>query len=70
MNENAKIMNYSKFSIQKPIKITPYNLDEKINYYYRYFKNRKSPAKYLLVIVKYLNGHGFIITAYFVRSIK
>ena len=30
----------------------------------------KNPAKNLLVIVKYLNGEGFIITAYFVRGIK
>ena len=50
-------------------KITKYELDENVKYYYKYFKERES-AKYLLVIVKYLNDHGFIITAYFVRNIK
>lgn len=51
-------------------KIKDYELDKTINYYYKYFKNRKSPAKYLLVIVKYLNGEGFIVTAYFEKNIK
>ncbi|MDP4039013.1 MAG: PBECR2 nuclease fold domain-containing protein [Candidatus Pacearchaeota archaeon] len=37
--------------------------------YYLYFKYRKSPSKYLQVTVKYLNGDGFIITAYFVKDI-
>jgi len=38
----------------------------KINYY-KYYKNNK---KYLRVIVKYLNGEGFVITSYFVKNIK
>jgi hypothetical protein len=44
-------------------------LDTNVRYYYKYYKNRKSKAKYLRVIVKYLNGEGFIITAYFVIGI-
>ena len=36
-------------------------------WYYRYLKERK---QYLLVAVRYLNGNGFIITAYFTRTIK
>ena len=36
-------------------------------YYYAYFENRKFAAKYLRVIVKYLNGEGFVVTAYFVK---
>ncbi len=43
---------------------------DKIGYYYKYIKNRNNKDKYLLVIVKYLNGEGFIVTAYFVREIK
>ncbi|MEK6927578.1 MAG: hypothetical protein AABX11_04035 [Nanoarchaeota archaeon] len=35
--------------------------------YYTYHKNRSEKAKYLQVVVKYLNNHGFILTAYFVR---
>ena len=37
------------------------NHENKVNYY-KYYKNRK---QYLKVIVKYLNGEGFVITAYF-----
>lgn len=40
--------------------------DDKVNYY-RHYKNRK---QYLKVIVNYLNGEGFVITAYFARNIK
>ena len=58
-----------KETLKNPVKITEYELDENVRYYYKYFKERES-AKYLLVIVKYLNDHGFIITAYFVRNIK
>ena len=57
-----------KETLKNPVKITSYEFDENIRYYYKYFKERES--KYLLVIVKYLNNHGFIITAYFVRYIK
>ena len=59
-----------KETIINPNKIATYSYDKDIRYYYKYFKNRQSPAKYLLLIVKYLNEHGFIITAYFVRNIK
>ena len=56
-------------TIKNPQKITSYSLDPNVRYYYSYLKNRKSRAKYLRVIVKYLNGEGFIITAYFVEKI-
>ncbi len=38
--------------------------------YYIYYKHAKSSSKYLKVAVKYLNGEGYVITAYFVRYIK
>ncbi len=53
-------------TVKIPHKITDYTLESDVKYYYRHYKNRKSKAKYLRVIVKYLNGEGFIITAYFV----
>jgi len=34
-------------------------------YYAAYFKHRPFPEKFLVVIGKYLNDHGFILTAYF-----
>lgn len=57
-----------KDALINPLKVVQYEYDESIHYYYKYFK-QKHP-QYLLVIIKYLNGKGFIITAYFVRNIK
>lgn len=53
-------------TIKNPQKVIEYALDPDIRYYYTHHKNRKSKAKYLRVIVKYLNGEGFVVTAYFV----
>lgn len=52
-------------TIKNSLKIVP----EENNrfYYYQYFKQRKSKSKFIRVIVKYLNGEGFVITAYPVR---
>ena len=58
-----------KETIKNPQKTTVYTLDKDIQYHYKHYKNRKSKARYLRVIVKYLNGEGFIITAYFVMGI-
>tara|TARA_Y100000310_G_C20654582_1_gene801318 strand:+ start:1541 stop:1825 length:285 start_codon:yes stop_codon:yes gene_type:complete len=41
--------------------------EKKLNYY-KFFKHNK--LKYLKVIVKLLNGEGFVLTAYFVSNIK
>ena len=54
----------------KPLVIKKAEFDDTINYYYKYYKHRKEPEKYLLVIVKYLNNHGYIITAYYVKNLK
>lgn len=59
-----------KETVCKPDAITSYSLDENIRYYYRYFKHIKSRNKYLLVVIKYLNGDGFVITSYFENKIK
>ena len=67
--EVAPYLEDIKETLKNPIKIIDYEYDENVKYYYKYFKEREE-AKYLLVIVKYLNNHGFIITAYFVRNIK
>src|SRR3989344_4801929 len=71
--EHPELSNYLEHiqdTLKSPTKITDYSEDESIRYYYRYYKNGNSPAKYLLVIVKYLNGMGIVITSYFVRNIK
>ena len=56
-------------AIISPQKTTAPLRDQNIRYFYTYHKNHKSSAKYLRVIVKYLNGKGFVITAYFVMEI-
>ncbi len=56
-----------KETLASPLKVVQGEYDADVHYYYRYFKRRQS---YLLVVVKYLNGEGFLITAYFVRNIR
>ena len=46
--------------------INSINTDTKVNYY-KYYKEK---MKYLRVVVKYLNGQGYVVTSYFVRNIK
>lgn len=73
VNEHPELASYCeeiKLTLTNPVKVITYELDENIKYYYKYTKEKESKAKYLLAIVKYLNNHGFIITAYFVRNIK
>lgn len=57
-------------TIKKPDKLTHYSYDETVGFYYKYVKHRKSPNKYLSVLVKYLNGYGYVVTAYFEDKIK
>ncbi len=59
-----------KETIIHPNKITNYSLDKDVHYYCRYFKHVTRKGRFLLVIIKYLNGHGFVIKTYFERKIK
>lgn len=59
-----------KETLERPDTITESDSKEKIYLYYRYHKFLKSPYNYILVVVKYLNGNGFVISAYFERGIK
>ena len=68
--EIAPYLEDLKETLRNPTTVTTYSFDENVKHYYQYIKDRKSDAKHLLVIVKYLNEHGFIITAYFVRHMK
>ncbi len=72
-NKHPTVANYFKEikeTLQKPDAITDSNTDENVHFYYRYYKYLTSPHKYILVIVKYLNGKGFIISAFFEKNIK
>lgn len=71
--KHPEVTNYLeeiKENLMNPVKITDYGLDESVRYYYNYLKHRKFDTKYLLVIVKYLNGEGFVISTFFVKYIK
>lgn len=57
-----------KDTLRNPLKIIPHEEGDLYDYY-NYYKNRKQKSKYFQVVVKYLNGHGFVLTAYFVRHI-
>ena len=50
--EVAPYLEKIKEALENPVKINDYKLDDGIKYYYKYIKERKSKAKYLLVIVK------------------
>ena len=66
----ASYLEEIKETLIRPDSITDYSIDEDVRYYYKYFKHIKSKNKYLLVIVKYLNGDGFVIKSFFDRTIK
>jgi hypothetical protein len=57
-------------TLEKPDKITDSPDDEHIKYYYKYYKHLSTPYNFMRVIVKYLNGDGFIISAHFVKNIR
>ncbi len=57
-----------KETLSKPDTIiNQHREDEDVRYYY---KHRESKNKFLLIIIKYKNGTGFIISVHFVRNIK
>jgi len=60
-SEMSNYLEEIQATLKNPLKII---LQEKGNLrrYFSYQKHRKRPEKYLRVIVKYLNGEGFIIT--------
>ena len=58
-----------KGTIENPMKITEHTAGN-LKKYFRYIKNKKGPDNYLRLIIKYLNGDGFVLTAHFIRSIK
>ncbi len=56
-----------KETLIAPTTIQPSKYDsQRVRYYYRHQKRRRN---YVFVAVKYLNGEGFVITAYFVRTL-
>lgn len=56
--------------IEKFDKVTNYGYDSSVHYFYKYFKHKQLPNRYLCIAIKYLNGEGYVITAYFDKGIK
>lgn len=56
-----------KGTLKVPDKIKKYKGK---GYYFKYYKYLKDPNQFILVIVKYLNGKGFVITSYLEKRIK
>jgi len=66
----ANYLEEIKEALENPLKITDYIFDKDVKYYYKYFKHKKDSLKYLMIVVKYLNGGGFMITSYFEKRIR
>ena len=56
--------------IKKSDKITFSDSDDTVHYFYKYYKNKKGKLKFLKTAVKYLNGEGFVVTAYYIGKIR
>ncbi|MBI2449570.1 hypothetical protein HYV49_04710 [Candidatus Pacearchaeota archaeon] len=56
-------------TLENPDKIKGSIKDENAKFYYKYYKHRNFPNKFMMVLGKYLNGEGFIISAHFVPRI-
>ena len=56
-----------KQTLINPDKIISSVYDDNKTSYYKYHKDKK---RFIRIIVKYLNGEGYIITTYFVKHIK
>ncbi len=55
-----------KRALINPLLIIPHKFDDTMRNYYIYYKLEKH---YLLVSVKYLNGDGYVATAFITRKI-
>ena len=58
-----------RWTLMQPTIIRCVESDKSVRQYYKEFKERHYAERYLFVAVKYLNGKGFIITAFFTNRI-
>ena len=56
-----------KEALINPLLIIPHKFDDTMRNYYIYYKLKKD---YLLISVKYLNGGGYVSTAFITRKIR
>ncbi|MEE8167960.1 MAG: hypothetical protein V3T58_03700 [Candidatus Hydrothermarchaeales archaeon] len=57
-----------KETLREPDEIRKSRKDPKVQLYYRRYKNLEN--RYVCVLIKQLNGEGFIVTAYLADKIK
>ena len=70
VTEHPKLANSTeeiKDIVLNPLVVRKSKYDEKVIFHYKFYKEL---SKYLLVSVKYLNGEGFIITAFYTRKLS
>ncbi|NCN99316.1 hypothetical protein COU62_02200 [Candidatus Pacearchaeota archaeon CG10_big_fil_rev_8_21_14_0_10_35_219] len=65
-----KYLEEVKETLQKPDKITSFSLNPDIYYFYKGYKHLEKSNKFVLVIAKYLNGEGYIISTYLEKNIR
>jgi len=58
-----------KLTIENPTTVRYNEKDSTVRYFYKEFKEMPAEERYILVSVKYLNGEGFIITAFYTNKI-
>jgi phosphomannomutase len=67
--KHSNVNNYEiETTVRNPIKRF-FDEDDDVWLYYAYFKHKNQLSKYLRVLVKFLNGEGYVITAYFIRTL-
>lgn len=66
MHESLERM---KDTIVNPTTIRYDEFNEKVNYFYKEYKEMEPREKHLFISVKYLNGDGFIITSFYTNKI-
>ena len=59
-----------KEAIEARDKIIDNEFSESIKYFYKFYKHAKKPDRYLCVVINYLNGKGYVLTAYFTKKIE
>lgn len=64
---NVDNLDEIKLALTNPTPLMSQSFDQNKGNYYLYNKQKKS---YLLVAVKYLNGDGFVTTAFFTKHIS
>lgn len=70
VSEHAELANYPEYireTLEQPLFINQGNNDAEVKYYHRRYKEKET---YLIVVVKYLNGAGYVISCHYSKKTK